>query len=157
MRILCILATLTLFCAYSLAQPPPVAGASISGKVTDSENGKPIFAAKVELIKDGKPFGDAIYTDENGKFSLELSNIPDGGYEVTVSKTNFQKALILDSELKAEGTSSTVDISLQKAMPIQVGEPARDFMLTTPTGEVVSVSSYKGKSVLVLCINNVFG
>ena len=154
MRILCVLAILTFICAYSLAQSPQTGG-SISGKVIDSESGKPIFAAKVEVIKDGKPIVNFGYTDSNGNFSL--SNIPDGGYELTVSKAQCLTEIVSGIEVKAGVTSSTKDISLQIAAPIQVGEPAYDFRLTTPTGEMVSVSSFKGKSILVLCINNVFG
>jgi len=124
----------------------------ISGKVTDIESGKSVFGAKIEVAKDGKTVGVG-YADENGKFSI--INIQEGKYDLIISKAKYMTKTISDVEIKASMPS--IDIALEIIVPIQLGDLARDFKLPSHTGNMVSISSFKNKDVVILCINNPFG
>jgi hypothetical protein len=59
---------------------------SISGRIID-KNGSAVVGARVSLLRDAKPLGASIDTDNDGRFSFY--NIAPGPFQITVSAEGF--------------------------------------------------------------------
>ncbi|MBM3235959.1 hypothetical protein FJZ31_06625 [Candidatus Poribacteria bacterium] len=128
---------------------------SISGVVTDSQNKMPVFDAKVEVTKDGFSFGLSAQTDKDGKYTIE--NVPVGVFDLSVSKGNYLPKVISGISVKEREIAANVNTDIQLITPIQVGQKARDFTLSTVKGNLVTLSGFFGKKIVVISVGNPYG
>jgi thermitase len=84
---------------------------SITGSVTDGEDGSPIVGA---AVTDGTR---TAITDASGKYSL--TDVPPGSYEVTASKEGYES--ITSSVTVTSGATSEMNFSLNQKVPVTGG------------------------------------
>ncbi len=154
MRALFISAIITIFicvCAVGQEGETP-APKGLSGIVTDSQTNTPIFGARVEVLKDGKPSGLSARTDRDGKYVIE--NVPDGVFDLMVSRDKYIPKVISGVSVKEGEATTDINVAIQMITPIKVGDEERDFSLTSTDGKVVSLQDFKGKSIVVIGMGN---
>ena len=120
-------------CLSPAILPPSVraqsaATGSVSGQVTDQQNGA-IVGAAVSLTDLGTNAARSATTNEAGRY--DFVNIPPGKYDLTVSKPGFSQAkishqtvqvglaLTLDVVLHVGGTATTVEVSASAGAELQ--------------------------------------
>ncbi|MEO0627355.1 MAG: TonB-dependent receptor, partial [Bacteroidota bacterium] len=81
---------------------------SISGTVTDEENGDPLISATIALYKDGN-LETGNFTDIDGNFYF--ANIDPGVYAIEVTYTGYQAKRVEDIQVY-EGQVNNIDIEL---------------------------------------------
>jgi thermitase len=92
--------------ARAVGDGAPVLPGSISGQVTDTENGSAISGAQVT---DGTRTAT---TDATGEYTI--ADVPAGGYEVTASKEGYQSASLTVNVIS--GGTSTANIPLNEVV-----------------------------------------
>jgi hypothetical protein len=148
--ILTVIIILAGFCFVAYGQEE--LNGSVIGIVTDSQSEMPIFGAKVEVAKDGLSIGTYAITDENGNFTIK--DIPAGDFALSVSKGKYLPKVVSNIVIKEGKVTEDVNISLQLITPIQVGDEARDFSLTSNNNKMLTLSDFKDKSIVVICVGN---
>ena len=128
---------------------------SISGVVIDARSETPIRDAKVEVTKNGFSFGVFAETDNDGKYTIE--NVPVGVFDLSISKEKYLSKVISDINVKEGEATANVNIAIAMITPIQVGDEARDFTLSTVKGKMVTLSNFSGKKIVVFSVNNPYG
>ncbi|MEM8586177.1 MAG: TonB-dependent receptor, partial [Bacteroidota bacterium] len=108
---------LLLFC-FSITSLILFAQTSISGTVTDEDNGDPLISATVALYKDGN-LETGNFTDLDGNFYF--ANVDPGVYDVEVTYTGYQAKRVTDIQIY-EGQSNRVDIQLGTGTGINLNE-----------------------------------
>jgi hypothetical protein len=149
-RILTMITVLTGFCFMVYGQEE--LNGSITGIVTDSQSEMPIFGAKVEATKEGFSIGIYAVTDENGNFTIK--DVPAGDFDLSVSKGKYLPKVVSKINIKEGKVTKDVNIALQLITPIQVGEDARDFSLTSNSNKTLTLSDFKGKSIVIIGVGN---
>ena len=99
--------------------PPPVFEGSISGKVTDAKNGKPLVGVNVGI----SDINRGASTDENGNYTID--NIPDGSYSITASYVSYKTK---SKTVEVSGGTATVNFKLQPTIQDM------DELVVTATG-----------------------
>jgi len=150
MKFIVVLALILAVCFCAWGQDNQ--GESITGIVTDSQDNTPVFGAKVEVILNGSATGISTYTDENGKYTFK--NVPEGNLTLSASKPKYLTNEVSGIDVKV---TSDVNIPLSLITPIQMGEWERDFSLSSAKNEKVTLSDFKDKSIVVLCVENPYG
>ena len=150
MKFIVVLALMLAVCFYAWGQETQ--GESIIGIVTDSQDNTPVFGAKVEVLLNGSATGISAYTDENGKYTFK--NVPEGNLTLSASKLKYLTNEVSGIDAKV---TSDVNILLTLITPIQMGEWERDFSLSSTKNEKVTLSDFKDKSIVILCVENPYG
>ncbi|MEC2077419.1 carboxypeptidase regulatory-like domain-containing protein, partial [Metabacillus fastidiosus] len=110
--------------------------ASISGTVTDSQNGNPIVGALVQVFLVGTTIPvRSTLTDSNGNYIL--SGLNEGEYRIEISADNYASSI--SRVVLAPGESRTLDASLApnpatiqgRLVDAQTGEPIPGAAVTT--------------------------
>ncbi|MBC8232590.1 carboxypeptidase regulatory-like domain-containing protein [bacterium] len=127
----------------------------ISGVVTDAKSNALIRDAKVEVTKNGFSFGVSAKTDADGKYTIE--NVPVGIFDLSISKKKYLPKVVSDITVKNGEVTANVNIAIALITPIQVGDEARDFTLSTVKGKLVTLSDFVGKKIVVFSVNNPYG
>jgi thermitase len=91
---------------FSLSQT--IVPGSITGSVTDGEDGSPIAGA---MVTDGT---HTAITDTSGKYTIAA--VPPGNYELTTSKEGFES--LTSSVTVLSGATSVLDFSLNQKAPV---------------------------------------
>ena len=146
--ILTVIIVLAGFCFVAYGQEE--LNGSITGIVTDSQSEMPVMGAKVEVTKDGFSIGIYATTDENGNFTIK--DIPAGDFDLSVSKGKYLPKIV--SNIVIKEVTEDVNIALQLITPIQVGDDARDFSLTSNSNKMLTLNDFKDKSIVVICVGN---
>jgi thermitase len=81
---------------------------SITGSVTDAQDGSPIIGASVT---DG---ARTVTTDASGQYAI--ADVPPGSYEITVSKEGYES--LTSTVAVTSGTTSATDFSLNQKPPV---------------------------------------
>ena len=118
-------------------------GGSISGTVTD-QTGAPVGHATVRVIQLNTSLRQTTATDSNGFFSL--TELPPGGYQVSIEAPGFKQyietnlnlnasgALLVNASLRVGGTTETVTVSSSNVrvenVDTQLGEVIESFEAT---------------------------
>lgn len=112
-----------------------MAQGTIIGKVEDGVNNETVIAADVQIFPKGdSAILQSTFTDENGKFEMEL---PEGTYDVHVVYDGFQTKMLTDVHvIKGQQTTFTVTLT--------------DMVDPTELEDVVIRANYTKQSVVAL-------
>ena len=86
----------------------------ISGKITDSKNGEPLFGVNV-IIR-----GTFLGSSTNSKGNFEIKNVPPGNYEVMVTMIGYKEVSILNVRVIPD-SDTPLNVSLTTAV-LDIGE-----------------------------------
>jgi len=125
---------------------------SISGVVLDAANGVPISDAMVEVLKDGALAAPAVYSDDDGKYTID--GIPIGTVEVIASKEKYIPNSVSHADVKQGKGMPDVNFKIKQVTPIRAGEEARDFRLTSIEGETVRLSQFRDNNIVLVSNGN---
>jgi len=128
---------------------------SISGVVLDGVSEEPVPNAKVEVKKNDSSFLANTRTDANGKYIIK--NAPVGIFGLKVSKEKYWPKVVSNISVKQGEVTPNANIAISMITPIWVGDEARDFTLLTVKGNLVTLSDFFGKKIVVLSVGNPYG
>lgn len=133
------LALLTLLPAFGGQQPnsaPPNSAhnCTISGAVSDAENGQPLGGAQIELsLEDTINANLGGITDDSGRF--EIKNIPPGRYEIWASHTGYISTQYGQRNTDGQG----------KPLTLAAGQSITDLSFRLPREAVITGHVYDEK------------
>jgi hypothetical protein len=130
----------------------------ISGVVIDSQSSLPVGAARIEWTQDLIFPGGAVHTNRNGEFAI--GNLAAGTYDLYVLQEGFVPKIVFGVKMEEGKETATVKAAVLPTKLLRrmgLGDEARDFTLRTIEGDRVSLSSFRGKKIVVLCIGNPYG
>ena len=121
----------------------PSAAVTITGKVTDLDNGEPIADALVLIHYEENGTGVFTYTEKNGSFAVGID--PALLCHVIVTKSGYEPLRIPAED------ASTFEVSLGKVriIGLDAGETAPDFTLPDLNGVEMSLKDFRGQVVLI--------
>ena len=118
---------------------------SISGVVLDEANNKPIKGANVGVSQDN--FGLSVYSGDDGKYTIK--NVPVGSFDVTAYRDRYLPQTVKSVQVKEGKTTPNVLFMMTPLRPIEIGDKARNFTLTSAENKTINLTDFKDKIVVM--------
>lgn len=130
-----------------LSITPPAPSGTITGKITDADDGKPVVDAHVQATGGTQfKYGDA-YTDTNGKYAISSGLEADDNYTIDVSASGYQNANITNISVIINQTTSNVNLQMHKIPSTQSGK-----ISGTVTGDSNAIPEFEYPIAIMMII-----